>query len=640
MRGYSIKFKLSFFFSLVVVLICAALSLSFFHKTKKSMIETFIRNSVLIAQTLANNSRYGIITEDTIILEELISGALQSEEIVSVTILDFHGKPLAQMSKLEAALPYGEKNTFKVIENVDFSGIAVIKSVISRDGEKHYVISYPVSSLTPVLQNFPIELLEEDKLEKQTSKNSTKLGDIIIEISGHSLSKQIREMSIVAILTLSLVMPGGIILICYLTNLYLKPLENLATAADRIAGGDLTQTAQPAGDDEIGKLTDVFNQMTLSLQLREQDCKTYIHQLERMNKKQSELNLTLENRVIERTDKLEKVVIQIRKEKMKTERILHEIDDGVIVVDQDGKTIMINPAARLMLTNGERINDILFDSSGDSNGEIRIDNPKSGLFRILKVKSFPLRDDNGALLGKIAVLHDVTHFKEIDRLKSEFVSHVSHELKTPLTSIKGFIDNLRDRIAGDLTSRQEDYLERMAKNADRLIRMINELLDISLIEAGSIKLHYTPLLLSELIEEVSDGLRPIAIQKNIEISLVKFDEERQIRVDRDKIEQVITNLVDNAILYTQPGGKILINLDNDHGFIKTRISDNGVGIPLEEQDRIFDRFYRLERNSILEPKGTGLGLFIAKNVIEMHGGQIWVASEAGKGSEFTFTLPA
>jgi len=150
MRGYSIKFKLSFFFSLVVVLICAALSLSFFHKTKTSMIETFIRNSVLIAQTLANNSRYGIITEDRIILEELISGALQSEEIVSVTILDFHGRPLAQMSKLEAALPYGEKNTFKVIENVDFSGIAVIKSVISRDGEKHYLISFPVSSLTPV----------------------------------------------------------------------------------------------------------------------------------------------------------------------------------------------------------------------------------------------------------------------------------------------------------------------------------------------------------------------------------------------------------------------------------------------------------------------------------------------------------
>ena len=580
MRGYSIKFKLSFFFSLVVVLICAALSLSFFHKTKTSMIETFIINSILIAQTIANNSRYGIITEDRIILEELISGALQSEEIVSVTILDSYGKPLAQKAKLDTVMPIGENNTLKVIENVNFSGIAVIKSVRSKDGGKHYLISFPVSSLTPVVQNFPIELLEEGKLEKQNSENLTKLGDIFIEISGHSLYKQIREMWIVAILITSLVMPAGIVLICYLTKLYLKPLETLASVADKVAGGDLSQIAPTVGEDEIGKLTDVFNQMTHSLNLREQDCKTYIHQLERMNKKQSDLNLTLENRVIERTNKLEKVVVQIRKEKMKTERILHEIDDGVIVVDQNGKTIMINPAARLMLINGERINDILFDSSGDSNGEIRIENPKSGLFVILKVKSFPLRDNNGALLGKIAVLHDVTHFKEIDRLKSEFVSHVSHELKTPLTSIKGFIDNLRDRIPGDLTLRQEEYLERMAKNADRLIRMINELLDISLIEAGSIKLHYTPLLPSELIEEVSDGLRPIAIQKKIEISLVKFDEERHIRVDRDKIEQVVTNLVDNAILYTQPGGKIMINIDNDQGFIKTRISDNGVGIPL------------------------------------------------------------
>ncbi|MCC6545095.1 MAG: HAMP domain-containing protein [Nitrospirae bacterium] len=640
MRGYSIKFKLSFFFSLVIVLICASLSLSFFHKTKMSMIETFIRNSVLIAQTLANNSRYGIITEDRIILEELISGVLQAREIVSVTILDSHGKPLAQKAKLREALPSGENMPSRAADNADFSDTAIVTYVTSRDGLKHYFVSYPVHYLSPALNNFPIELLEETKLEKRTSDNPAKLGDVVIELSSYSLDKQISEMWMVAILITAAVMAGGIILIFYLTKHYLKPLEMLAAVADKVARGDLSQKAPPAGKDEIGKLTDIFNQMTVSLSLREQECKSYIHQLERMNKKQSDLNLTLENRVLERTNKLEKLLFQIRKEKMKTERILHEIDDGVIVVDQNGKTIMINPAARLMLINGERIKESLFDSSGDSNGEIRVDNPDSGLYMIIKMKSFPFRDNRGELLGKIAVLHDVTHFKEIDRLKSEFVSHVSHELKTPLTSIKGFIDNLRDRIAGDLTLRQEEYLERMAKNADRLIRMINELLDISLIEAGGIKLNYTPLLLSELIKEVSDGLRPIAIQKQIEISLVKLDAERQILVDRDKIEQVITNLVDNAIIYTRPGGKIMIKLDNGQGFIKARISDNGVGIPVEEQPRIFDRFYRLEKNSILEPKGTGLGLFIAKNVIEMHGGKIWVTSEVGKGSEFIFTLPA
>ncbi len=655
MRRYSIKFKLSLVFSLIVVLICAALSFSFFHKTKTSMIDTFIKNSIIIAQTLAHNCRYGIMTEDSIILEELISGAMQAEEIVSVTILDFHGKALAQKAKLDAVLPSGNNNIFRDINNGDFRGTGAVKTVISRSGDDHYVITYPVNSFNPVVKNFPVELLEEYTLENQNTNNRTKLGDVLIEISAHSLYEQIRDMWLVAAFITISVMAGGITLICYLTKRYLNPLETLARVADKVARGDLTQTAPPSGKDEIGKLTDVFNHMTLSLSLREQDCKTYIRQLERMNKKQSDLNLTLENRVIERTNKLENLVSQIRKEKMKTERILHEIDDGVIVVDQEGKTLMINPAARLMLLNDNRdvsedvtddhrsvtdIKNILFDSSGESHDEIRIDNPKSGQFRILKVKSFPLRDNDGVLSGKIAVLHDVTNFKEIDRLKSEFVSHVSHELKTPLTSIKGFIDNLRDRIAGDLTLRQEDYLERMAKNADRLIRMINELLDISLIESGSIKLNYTPLLLSELIEDVSDGLGPIAVQKNIEISLMKLDEESHVRVDRDKIEQAVTNLVDNAILYTQPGGKIMIKLDKGQGFIKTRISDNGVGIPLEEQPRIFERFYRFEKNSILEPRGTGLGLFIAKNVIELHGGQIWVTSEVGKGSEFTFTIPA
>ena len=602
--------------------------------------DSFIRNGVVLAKNLAHNSRYGIITEDKTILDELINGVLQSEEIVYVTVTDPFGKIIAQKSRMIPVLSIENKSAFRIIEEADFNGIVSIESAVTENGEMLYLISSPVSTLPANVRKFPIELLEEEKLLRTGTEDITNLGVIQIGVSPDLMNKKVREMWGAAIIITISIMTGGVICIYYLTRLYLKPLETLAYVAEKVSQGDLSQKAPPAGKDEVGKLTEVFNQMTHSLSLREKDCRDYIHQLERMNRKQSELNLTLENRVKERTEKLQQLVHQVRSEKVKTERILHEIDDGVIVLDQNGKTIMINPAARLMLMKEDHeepenaaadcpeysdIEKVLPDHSGNSN---------------LKAKSFPLRDNAGLLIGKIIVIHDVTHYMEVDRLKSEFVSHVSHELKTPLTSIKGYVDNLRDRIVGDLNERQEEYLERVGKNTDRLIRMIDDLLNISRIESGKMTLNFSHLIMSELIEEVSRGLRPLATQNKIEMSFMKSDGDDHVMADRDKIEQAVINLVNNAILYTPPGGKVMIYMEHDQGYIKTCIRDTGVGIPTEEQPLIFDRFYRLEKDSILEPRGTGLGLYITRNVIEMHGGKIWVTSEVGKGSEFTFTLPA
>ena len=604
------------------------------------MMDSFIRNGVVLAKNLAHNSRYGIITEDKTILDELINGVFQAEEIVHVTISDPFGKIIAQKSRMIPVLSIENKSAFRIIEEVDSNGIVSIESAVTENGEMLYLISSPVSTLPANVRKFPIELLEEEKLLRTGTEDITNLGVIQIGVSPDLMNKKVREMWGAAIIITISIMTGGVICIYYLTRLYLKPLETLAYVAEKVSQGDLSQKAPPAGKDEVGKLTEVFNQMTLSLSLREKDCRDHIRQLERMNRKQAELNMTLENRVKERTEKLQQLVHQVRSEKMKTERILHEIDDGVIVLDQNGKTIMINPAARLMLMKEDHkepenaaadcheysdIEKVLLDNFGNSN---------------LKAKSFPLRDNEGLLLGKIIVIHDVTHYMEVDRLKSEFVSHVSHELKTPLTSIKGYVDNLRDRIVGDLNERQEEYLERVGKNTDRLIRMIDDLLNISRIESGKMTLNFSNLIMSELIEEVSRGLRPLATQKKIEMSFMKSDGDDHVMADRDKIEQAVINLVNNAILYTPPGGKVMIYMEHDQGYIKTCIRDTGVGIPTEEQPLIFDRFYRLEKDSILEPRGTGLGLYITRNVIEMHGGKIWVTSEVGKGSEFTFTLPA
>lgn len=266
----------------------------------------------------------------------------------------------------------------------------------------------------------------------------------------------------------------------------------------------------------------------------------------------------------------------------------------------------------------------------------------------LKILNLELTDLNLSLEERVATrtlelknaLNQVhNEKKEANRLKSEFVSHMSHEIRTPLTSIKGYIDNLQDGIAGELNERQKDYLERMNKNTNRLTSLINDLLDISRIESGKMKIDLASLCLPKLIEDVIRGLRPIAAEKDLKITLNPFDGKGEIQGDREKLEQVITNLLDNAIKFTPHGGHITIILGQDHRFIKTSIRDTGIGIPKEDRLRIFERFYRNEHESPTQTKRTGLGLFIVKTLIKMHGGEIWIESEAGRGSEFSFTLP-
>ena len=364
------------------------------------------------------------------------------------------------------------------------------------------------------------------------------------------------------------------------------------------------------------------------------------------------LNLTLEERIKERTLELEEALHQVNHEKNKTDRIIREISDGVIVTDRVGKILLINPAGRRLLgkkrdvpftdlsefSHVPGLSEIFENSSEAATEEVEV-HDSSDASRVLKATAVPLKDERGDLLGKVAVLQDITSFKEVDRLKSDFVSQVSHELRTPLTSIKGYIDNLKDGIAGKLKEKQIDYLNRMSKNADHLAILISDLLDVSRIESGKMPLIPTTFSLQNLIEEVVKNLRPILDAKQLELLLNPFPGERGIQGDHDKLEQVITNLLVNAVKFTPPGGRITISLERNEKYVKASIRDTGIGIPAEKQSRIFERFYRVEPESSSKMNGTGLGLYIAKNIIEMHGGRIWVASEVGNGSEFSFTLP-
>ncbi len=233
----------------------------------------------------------------------------------------------------------------------------------------------------------------------------------------------------------------------------------------------------------------------------------------------------------------------------------------------------------------------------------------------------------------------VEQLQEFDRLKSAFVSIVSHELRTPLTSIKGFAENLLQGLAGSLNEKQNYYLSRIQHNADRLTRMLNELLDLSKIEAGKMELRPAWLSLQELVADLLEGFQPLTQGKSIIMEVFSMESIPKVRADRDKLYEVLANLLDNAIKFTPSGERIQISAQVvDEQYVKVGVSDTGCGISEEHLLKIFDKFYRVQSGSG-HVAGAGLGLAIAKGLIELHGGTLAAQSVPGKGTQFYFTLP-
>ncbi|MDE3242930.1 MAG: GAF domain-containing sensor histidine kinase [Nitrospirota bacterium] len=228
--------------------------------------------------------------------------------------------------------------------------------------------------------------------------------------------------------------------------------------------------------------------------------------------------------------------------------------------------------------------------------------------------------------------------RELDHLKSAFVSIVSHELRTPMTSIKGYVENLLDGINGPLNPRQAQSLERVKCNADRLTRMTNELLDLSRIEAGLTDLHLAPLRVPELVAEVWDSAQAFAQPKSIALRQQYDNALPPVIADRDKVQQILTNLLHNAVKFTPQQGSIVVEATTLNQYVLVCVTDSGCGIPEQELVRVFEKFYR-GPSAPIEARGAGLGLSITKSLVELHGGKIWATSNPGQGSQFAFTLP-
>jgi signal transduction histidine kinase len=242
-----------------------------------------------------------------------------------------------------------------------------------------------------------------------------------------------------------------------------------------------------------------------------------------------------------------------------------------------------------------------------------------------------------ALFG--ALMFHYLKAREMDRRKSEAVAHLAHEIRTPLAATKGYLDNLRDKIVGDLTEKQQNYISRMLMNMDALNRMVQDQLNLSQIESGKMRVSLVPLSLYDLLSERVEAMRPIFTRKQIQVLLNPFEGATVVLGDQDKLAQVFTNLLDNAIKFTPSGGAITVTCRQAGKWLETSIRDTGIGIPIKEQARIFDRLHQVQTGQPKQGKGAGLGLFIVKQLVELQAGTIRVQSLPGQGSEFIVALP-
>ena len=257
--------------------------------------------------------------------------------------------------------------------------------------------------------------------------------------------------------------------------------------------------------------------------------------------------------------------------------------------------------------------------------------------RWLQVNAAAISNSTGEREGTILVFHDLTRLKQLERTREEFVANVSHELRTPLSLIKGYVETLLDG-ARNNPEVAERFLKIIERNAQRLDLLIKDLLTISALEAGRTKLSLQPVELRPLVEKVLGDLKPPADSKSI--TLINELPQLVAAADLGRLEQVLANLVDNAIKYGRTQGTVTVGGGKtEDGKIEIFVQDDGPGIPPESLDRVFERFYRVDKARSREQGGTGLGLSIVKHIVQSHGGKVWVKSELGKGSTFFFTLP-
>ncbi|MGF7400105.1 ATP-binding protein [Thermoanaerobacterium thermosaccharolyticum] len=426
-----------------------------------------------------------------------------------------------------------------------------------------------------------------------------------------------NSMYAILIITLIAAIFGFIISMVF-TNRFLKPMEYLISSIRKVKEGDLDQIISITTDDELGKLATEFNNMIKRLKQYEE----------------SQLG-------------------KIMDERNKTLSIVKSISDPLLVLNSDYKIILLNSAAEELFGIEEKnaVNKHFLLSVKDEKLFEEINSIVDSNFVNNKIEQIkysdkyydvtisPIENYKSEISDILLVFHNITEFKELDQVKDDFISIISHEFKTPLTSIMMGTSIILEEKIGTINEKQKSTLLAIEEEGEKLTELVNELIELTKIESGKEVYNFKCCSMFGIVENTIKPLYNIASDKGVNLSHSVDEDLPCVYADPEKISWVLNNLITNALKYTDAGDDISISASIDNNMMQISVKDTGVGIPKEYKDKIFDKFFHTKNGDDFEIKGTGLGLAVVKEIVEAHGGKVWCESDLDVGSNFMFTLP-
>ncbi len=589
MKIKSLKFKLILSYVLVIIFTFGLFAFFLDKNLEENSLRDLKSSLINQAQLIGDQLSYKPINQIEISALETLVKDLSSKIKSRITIVDTKGQVLADSQKTLKDIPDMENHASRPEIKSALAGFA---------GEEiRYSSTLKINMLYVAV---PIKAREGIT------------GVIRLALSLANVEKTLNGIRNSVIFSIIFALGMAIILGTVLTSGIIKPINKIIHVSRKFSAGEFAHRIYYDSKDEIGELADTLNKMAKDIEDKVKDVSVQGQQLNAI------FNSMIEGVIV--TDRHARIV-SINQAIEKIFGITRQVVEGEIFLE----VIHNNDIAEVIsqtIKTGKQVSE-----------EMTLVYPLQSIFEVNATPIF----ESGFVSGCIVVIHDITGIRRLETMRRDFVANVSHELKTPLTSIKGFVETLLEGALEDKENNR-NFLKIILEHANRLDSLVNDLLSLSHIESKGIVIDKSEFSLSNQVKEVITGFKSQLKSKGIEVTN-QLPQELIINGDKNRLEQVLVNLIDNAIKFNKDKGLIKIYSQDYSGNIKVIIEDSGMGIPQKDIPRIFERFYRVDKARSRQLGGTGLGLSIVKHIVELHGGSVGVESTEGLGSKFWFNLP-
>ncbi|MET1248415.1 cell wall metabolism sensor histidine kinase WalK [Sporolactobacillus sp. STCC-11] len=590
----SIQFKIVLIYTLLILLAMQLIGVYFSDRVKTITLDSFEKSLESQSQLISWNVGEAIreAKETNVDDPDHVTNKIQNQlieldsNIREIQVIDPNMVIIAADEKHENVV--GKRTTNRlIIQNLSSNVTNTDRFTDQKNGERVDAVTTPIRV------------------------DSQHYGTLYVEKSFESVYSQLQQINQVLASATAFALLVTAVLGFFLARTITRPLVQMQRQVLAVSQGNFTRKVKMSEPDEIGQLATSFNNMTMKLR---------------------EANATTES------------------ERRKLKSVLTYMTDGVIATDRKGNVILMNNRAEQLLNvyrhdvTGNSILDLLkirkehkIMDLYDLNDSIVLDFSTDDETILLRANFSVVKKDNGLANGLIAVIHDVTEQEQVDMERREFVANVSHELRTPLTTMKSYLEALQDGAVEDAALATK-FLGVTQRETERMIRLVNDLLQLSRLDSRDYKIQLERTDYISFCQSIIDRFE---MSKKQNIDFVRNFQKGSfyVQIDRDKLTQVIDNIISNAIKYSPEGGTITFKITRRGRNVRTMISDQGVGIPKENLSKVFNRFYRVDRARSRKLGGTGLGLAIAKEMIEAQGGEIWAESDWNRGTAIHFVLP-